>query len=44
MTAGTFLKVESVSGSGTTGVGQLSFGTSSGISMGKAIAAAIVFG
>ena len=44
VTAGTFLKVESVSGSGTTGVGQLSFGTSSGISMGKAIAAAIVFG
>ena len=44
VTAGTFLKVESVSGSGTTGVGQLSFGTVSGISMGKAIAAAIVFG
>ena len=44
VTEGTFLKVESVSGSGTTGVGQLSFGTISGISMGKAIAAAIVFG
>jgi len=44
VTAGTFLKVESVSGSGTTGVGQLSFAESSGISMGKAIAAAIVFG
>ncbi len=44
VTAGTFLKVESVSGSGATGVGQLSFGTVSGISMGKAIAAAIVFG
>ena len=44
VTAGTFLKVESVSGSGTTGVGQLSFAQSSGISMGKAIAAAIVFG
>jgi len=44
VTAGTFLKVESVSGSGTTGVGQLSFAESGGISMGKAIAAAIVFG
>ena len=44
VTAGTFLKVDSISGSGTTAVGQLSFGTSSGISMGKAIAAAIVFG
>ena len=44
VTAGTFLKVDSISGSGTTATGQLSFGTVSGISMGKAIAAAIVFG
>jgi len=44
VTADRFLKVESVSGSGSTGVGQLSFAESSGISMGKAIAAAIVFG
>jgi len=44
VTAGTFLKVESVSGSGTTGVGQLSFAESSGISTGKAIAMALVFG
>ena len=44
VTAGTFLKVDSITGSGTTAVGQLSFGTVSGISMGKAIAAAIVFG
>ena len=44
VTADRFLKVESVSGSGTTGVGQLSFAEVSGISMGKAIAAAIVFG
>ena len=44
VTAGTFLKVESVSGSGTTGVGQLSFAESGGISTGKAIAMALVFG
>ena len=44
VTAGTFLKVDSISGSGTTAVGQLSFAESGGISMGKAIAAAIVFG
>ncbi len=44
VTAGTFLKVDSISGSGTTAVGQLSFAEVSGISMGKAIAAAIVFG
>ena len=39
-----FLKVDSITGSGTTAVGQLSFAEVSGISMGKAIAAAIVFG
>ena len=44
VTADRFLKVESVSGSGTTGVGQLSFAEVSGISTGKAIAMAIVFG
>ena len=44
VTAGRFLKVDSVSGSGTTATGQLSFAETSGISMGKAIAAAIVFG
>jgi hypothetical protein len=44
VTAGTFLKVDSISGSGTTATGQLSFAESGGISMGKAIAAAIVFG
>ena len=36
--------VASITGSGTTAVGQLSFAEVSGISMGKAIAAAIVFG
>ena len=43
ITAGTFLKVDSVSGSGATGVGQLSF-DSSPATTGKAIAMAIVFG
>ena len=42
ITAGTFLKVDSVSGSGTTGVGQLTF-DSSPATTGKAIAMAIVF-
>ena len=42
-TAGTFLKVESITGSGTTAVGQLSF-DSSPATTGKAIAMAIVFG
>ena len=44
VTANRFLKVDSITGSGTTAVGQLSFAEVSGISMGKAIAAAIVFG
>jgi len=43
ITAGTFLKVDSVSGSGSTGVGQLTF-DSSPATTGKAIAMAIVFG
>ena len=43
ITAGTFLKVDSVSGSGTTGVGQLTF-DSTPATTGKAIAMAIVFG
>ena len=43
ITAGTFLKVDSVSGSGTSGVGQLTF-DSSPATTGKAIAMAIVFG
>jgi hypothetical protein len=43
ITAGTFLKVDSVSGSGATGVGQLTF-DSSPATTGKAIAMAIVFG
>ena len=43
ITAGTFLKVDTVSGSGTTGVGQLTF-DSSPATTGKAIAMAIVFG
>jgi len=43
ITAGTFLKVDSVSGSGTTGVGTLTF-DSSPATTGKAIAMAIVFG
>ena len=43
ITAGTFLKVDSVSGSGTTGIGQLTF-DSSPATTGKAIAMAIVFG
>jgi len=42
-TAGTFLKVDSITGSGTTAVGQLSF-DSDVASTGKAIAMAIVFG
>ena len=42
VTANRFLKVDSVTGSGTTAVGQLSFAEVSGITMGKAIAAAIV--
>jgi len=42
-TAGTFLKVDSITGSGTTAVGQLSF-DSSPATTGKAIAMAIVFG
>ena len=41
--AGTFLKVDSVSGSGATGVGQLTF-DSTPATTGKAIAMAIVFG
>ena len=44
VTADRFLKVDSITGSGTTAVGQLSFAEVSGITMGKAIAAAIVFG
>ena len=43
ITAGTFLKVDSISGSGTTAIGQLSF-DSSPATTGKAIAMAIVFG
>ena len=43
ITAGTFLKVDSVSGSGTSGVGTLTF-DSSPATTGKAIAMAIVFG
>ena len=43
ITAGTFLKVDSVAGSGTSGVGQLTF-DSSPATTGKAIAMAIVFG
>ena len=43
ITAGTFLKVDSVSGSGATGVGQLTF-DSTPATTGKAIAMAIVFG
>ena len=43
VTADKFLKVASVSGSGTTGVGQLSF-ADGGISTGKAIAMAMIFG
>jgi hypothetical protein len=43
ITAGTFLKVDSITGSGTTAVGQLSF-DSSPATTGKAIAMAIVFG
>ena len=43
ITAGTFLKVNSVSGSGATGEGQLTF-DSSPATTGKAIAMAIVFG
>ncbi len=43
ITAGTFLKVDSVSGSGATGEGQLTF-DSTPATTGKAIAMAIVFG
>ena len=43
ITAGTFLKVDSITGSGTTAVGQLTF-DSSPATTGKAIAMAIVFG
>ena len=43
VTADKVLKVASVSGSGTTGVGQLSF-ADGGISTGKAIAMAMIFG
>jgi len=43
ITAGTFLKVDSISGSGATATGQLSF-DSNVASTGKAIAMAIVFG
>ena len=43
ITAGTFLKVDSITGSGTTAVGQLTF-DSSPATIGKAIAMAIVFG
>ena len=43
VTADKFLKVASVSGSGTTGVGQLSF-ADAGITTGKAIAMAMIFG
>lgn len=35
VTAGKFLKVDSVSGSGTTGIGQLSFGDASGLGVGQ---------
>ena len=42
ITAGTFLKVDSITGSGTTAVGQLTF-DSSQATTGKAIAMAIVF-
>ena len=43
ITAGTFLKVDSITGSGATAVGQLTF-DSSPATTGKAIAMAIVFG
>jgi len=43
VTADKFLKVASVSGSGTTGIGQLSF-ADGGISTGKSIAMAMIFG
>ena len=43
ITAGTFLKVDSISGSGATATGQLSF-DSSPATTGKAIAMASVFG
>tara|TARA_Y100001937_G_scaffold34467_1_gene49199 strand:+ start:54 stop:995 length:942 start_codon:yes stop_codon:yes gene_type:complete len=43
ITAGTFLKVNSITGSGTTAVGQLTF-DSSPINTGKAIAMAFIFG
>jgi hypothetical protein len=44
VTADRFLKVDSITGSGTTAVGQLSFAEVSGISTGKAIAMALIFG
>ena len=43
ITAGTFLKVDSITGSGTTAVGQLTF-DSTPINTGKAIAMAFIFG
>ena len=43
VTAGTFLKVDSISGSGTSATGQLTF-DSSPISAGKAIAFSMIFG
>ena len=43
ITAGTFLKVDSITGSGTSAVGQLTF-DSTPITTGKAIAMALVFG
>ena len=43
ITAGTFLKVDSITGSGATAVGQLTF-DSSPITTGKAIAMALIFG
>mgnify|MGYP003123111246 CR=1 FL=1 len=43
ITAGTFLKVDSITGSGTTAVGQLTF-DSSPATTGKAIAMALIFG
>jgi hypothetical protein len=43
VTAGTFLKVDSISGSGTSAEGQLTF-DSSPISAGKAIAFSMIFG
>ena len=44
VTADRFLKVDSITGSGTTAVGQLSFAEVSGVTTGKAIAMALIFG